>query len=1437
MADKPEANSQNEADTQPAQSRQALSLEATQPAPKPGDHLETVKPASDNSQVHSRPLGDATQTLPASTEKYLPELQITSDGTVRGSARELDRALSKTTLGIASPDGKSVLTSLASLSDGERTKLEALYKSELGPERDLRRDLQKLSASDQHRALALLDKKDGKTDDAAHLQAALTERDPQKRDGQIRLLYRTLNPEQIQTMESRFSERGGSLEQAMKTAGVPESTLSAVETYKRAAGENRPVSGEELSQLARLGARSGNRDLIIEAVAGTTPEAKQAREMLKDDRAFNAGILRNFKDRAPATNLTEAELKDPTNRVDPVLRDYLQEGRVRLSTVAEANSGYFFGNRGNTDLAVKHASADERQAYKQGYELDRRLKDSGEDGSKLSPEEQKSLGFYRNLEASLQKAGNRGDTIRWQDTLLNGRETVVSQLGKTEKDGLLWGSSHSTADALTAAGKLSEKDWRTLRNAEHGQTPAEKEEGAAFKRQVEESVARFASEPKEAARIMGILSEKANKENYSEAQKVGLSLDETLSDARGGNHKQQLADSLKAITAMTPEQARQYKEDAQLRKQVDDELAKGPAEVRPLSQRLLKQVAESGEPPVLKGFDKIENSALSGKPLTIKETQELLREPEVAKRLGRSDIDLTPAEKRASLTLDSAIYNGLSARLLNERPQLLSEAQPGDSRSLLLQAGAIRRQLAQNGGQLSLEQQYKLNLPMQDVLGNLAAAPKAERERFLKEVSTNPQFQDLAANVAKQGEVRLEDRARLYSLDGKDSKELAEALGQASPQELADASAGWAWKFKGDLATTVLNRAGDGEKPALKAALTPAGDGRAGLYENYEKYVSNRAFTLDGTALTLERAGQLHQEAFKAYDQARQGLPPAKQKELDEFFGKSLQDHKDSKEKQTQILLDAAITAATLGSGAPVSVARVAARIAAGGLTESAGLALSRGEFKAENFAQDFLQGGLAAYAGKTARAAGDRVASSLEHPKLTGAAPTKLADEAAEIGAPRPQPGEVKVKTEEITVKSGEAKGNTGAAEAAPKTTQIETPAHTTRIEKEAAELDLSRSLEAKALQSALPVKIEGASKDFAEKVGRSVESLPPEIAEKLKKEGISIEVVGNIHNYTTDQAYLSTPVRGQPGKTQADSVGFFDRANKKIILVENSLNGQAYWPGDTVQRAVSHELGHAVDSYTVGDVLKSKAFERSAQPGRPLIGRQISDLPEFQKAVYADLQELSKTLAAATPEERQAIGKIVEYNLANSGHELKKLGLDGIGTHFDNPRLHDQNGIRHFSGRHSDARSEAFADVHSDLLYGDDRFTRYFPNVTRLIRDDVLELPGASLDQVTGESLQKLGLKPIAQHGERLWLESADKKSFAAINEGKLVRMKVGGNDYELGYNSQGQLARIETNGRHYEMIDGTWHKVTAVGSEKLPQAPVLIRLGNGRLQFFER
>lgn len=1271
------------------------------------------------------------------------------------------------------------------------------------------------------------------TDDASFLQSALAERDPQKRDGQLRLLYRTLNSEQIDKAQGEFTKKTGanSIDEAFSKAGVSENTLKAIDTYRTAAKENRPPTAEERTDLARLGAKSGDRDLLIESVAGNSPEARATRDGLKGDRAFNAGLLRNFKERIPSSNLTEEHLADPTNRVDPILRDYLQEGRVKLSSVTEANTGYFIGNKENTDLAVKNASPEERKEFRQGYELAQKRLANPDSKDPLSPEQERSLKFYDQLQSKFDQAGNRGDALRWQDTLLNGRETVVGQLGRTEKDGTLWGSSHTSGDALKAAGKLSEQDWRTLRNAEHGTTEAERTQGHAFKRQFEQAVDKFAQSPEEASQIKTLIGDKTAKESFSEAEKVGRPLDVSLKDAQTGSHRQQLSESLRALTEISPEQARQYRDDPAVREQVKAQLAKGPAEAIPLSERLLKQVETTGQPPKLEGLEKIEHSQLSGKALGVKDVQELLANPELAKRLGRPEAQQTQEERQANRTLDTAIFNGLSSRRQNEKPPLLGEPLPGDARSQLKEAGDIRRQLTENGGKLSLEQQYRLNQPINDIYQNLANAPTKEQQEFIGKLATSPDRQALASNVAKQGEVRLEDLARSYSIEGKDAKGLSTILDKATPEQITKAQSDWSWKYPGELKDKVLEKANAAESPALRAALNPTGDGRQQLYDNYQQYLNNRGgLTLDGTGLTLERASQLHQEAQKSYEQSRKALPPEQQKQLDEFFGQSLQQNKDSKEKQTQILLDGAITAATLGAGAPTTLAKVAGRIAAGGITEAAGTSLARGEFKPEKFIADFAQGGASAYAGRAAQKAGEHIATKLERTTGTG---TGASIKQAEAEATTSGALKTKSATEEVTATR---------TEVADKTTTPEVPAHTTKIEKpvEGGAKELARATEGKiegaALKPSLPLKSDGASPTFTDKVAASMEALPPDVAQKLKDQGVSVQVVGNIHDFTTDKAYLSLPMRGQPGKTQSDSVGFFSPQEKKIVLVEKSLTGSENWPGNTVQRAVAHELGHPVDSHMVGDVLKKPEFARSAEAGRPLIGRQISDLPEFQKAVFADMQQLSKKLAEAAPEDRQAIASSVDYNLANNGYHLKKLGIDGIGTHFDNPAQHQANGIREAGGRHSDARSEVFADIHSDLLIGEDRYTKHFPQTTALIRDKVLQLPTVPLNEVTTKDLQSLGFKEIGRAGERVFYQGADRSS-VIYNEGRLSGLSDGKNHYNLGYNDQGQLAKLESESHKFEMINGAWQKSHAGGVEKLPHAPVISRLGNGQLRIFDQ
>lgn len=1236
------------------------------------------------------------------------------------------------------------------------------------------------------------------TNDAAHLKSSLDERDPQKREAELRLLYRTLNADHLAKAETGIAKPGVSVDETLHSR-LSDRTVEAIDTYRKAAQENRPVSAQERVHLAQLGAGAGDRDLIIEAVAGSSPQARAARESLKDDRAFNAALLRNFKERTPSSALSQEQLADPASRVDPALRDYIKEGRVRLATITEANTGYIFSNKENTDLAVQHALPEERATFKQGYELKHSANDS------LTEEQKQSLKFYEQLQDKFEKGGNKGDALRWQDNLLNGRETIVSQIASTEKDGVIW-SSHSRGDALSAATKLNEQDWRLLHNADHGINEEDKKAGQAFKKQFEQAVDKFAQSPDEAQRIKSLVYEKSAKNSYSEAQKVATPLDISLKDAQHGSQPEQLRDTFKAITSITADQAKQYKEDPAVRKQVADQLDQGPAEARPIAERLLKKVETEGRPPEPSGFDKIQISSLTGRQLTLTETQDLLKDHELASRLNRPDSQLTQEERQANRTLNSAIIRGLDSRKLNERPLLLGEGLPGDHNLKQAEANTIRRQLGENGGNLSLEQQYRLNVPINDIYKNVASSSEAQQNEFINKLTTSPDIQTIARAVAKQGEVRLEDLARSYSVEGKDARALSTALSNASPEDISKAKAEWSLKYPGDLTSSVLKKASDADAPELRAVLQPSADGREQLYENYRKYLDNRGgLGLDGSGLTLERASHLHQEAQKSYEQSRQNLPAEQQKQLDEFFGKALQQHKDSEIKQTQILLDAAITAATLGAGAPTTVAGVAARIAAGGITEATGTALARGEFKAENFIADFVQGGTSAYAGRAAVKAGEQIAAKLEH----GAA-----DLSADLSKGA---GEKTVRSSERT---------------SVRVAEMEEAHTVNRGESKVREIVKAGEAAESAIKHQIPIQVKGASAEFTNEITTALKAIPSDTAKRLKENGVSIEVVGNIYQHRTDPAWLDGPIRGQPGRTRRQSEAFFDFEKKKIVIVENSPEGKHLWPEGEVRRAVAHEVGHPVDTHTVKDLLKLPEFARSAQPGRPGIGNSISDLPEFQKAFFADMQHFSDSISNMSASQRKVAENLIGYHLADRGLIVDQLNLKGIGTHADNLAHHDANRIREIGGRHSAGRSEAFADVYSDLLIGDNLFTKHLPNTTRIVRDHVLNLPTVPFNEASVERMQALGFKLDREQNGHLIFKGDN--AVAVTYNGRLSEIKIG-DTYRLArYNSEGQLSTI------YEKttpVNGIKEEYSYAGIDRQPHPPVIGRLGNGKLQFFDQ
>ncbi len=367
--------------------------------------------------------------------------------------------------------------------------------------------------------------------------------------------------------------------------------------------------------------------------------------------------------------------------------------------------------------------------------------------------------------------------------------------------------------------------------------------------------------------------------------------------------------------------------------------------------------------------------------------------------------------------------------------------------------------------------------------------------------------------------------------------------------------------------------------------------------------------------------------------------------------------------------------------------------------------------------------------------------------------------------------------------------------------------------------------------------VKTNGASEEFTSSVERFAARLPKDLRELTAAKGVNIRVVGNIHDYTTDAKFLSQPLRGQPGKTIEDSVGFFNPATKELVLIERSLAGHQLWPADSINRLTAHEFGHAVDNAALPYVLKNPAFERSANPARHLAINNVSDLPEFQKAIFRDMGHLSALLPTLSEAERKVVGEHLNYFLAKDGYWLKRFGLDGLGSHTDTPAFHDKDGIRRTGGRHSDARSEVFAELHSALLNGDAQFTKYFPNASKLVRDHVLNAERlGSVSELTMDRIKALGLTKETHFPDgRAIFRTPDESISAIFYKGQLAQMQGPNYITAFMYDKAGRLERIMANNEMFERSGADWISRSLVGRshpEQLTGEPVIRRIGLGLL-----
>lgn len=305
--------------------------------------------------------GSVVDNVLGSSQKTVPTL---NEEALKYSAQQLHDAIDK-------KDKDAIRRILEPMTSDDRHLLEQVYHdlyNKQGPADTLRRDIKaKLDPADAARDIAILDRRATTTNDAGELDLQLTQLAKGDKNATlaIREILSTLNPEQIKQLDDDLKSRyGDKYPNGLQSALFENSKISDQEkealkilakgiTNSSDGSPGRTVEDNiKLANMA-LGMKPPDLNLLGEALRGNEPSARKAREALQNDAAF----LQRVGDTFGAQN--------------PVARDFIQQGYISLTTIADANNKGYFGssNRKNIELALQNATLEERQRYVHGREI------------------------------------------------------------------------------------------------------------------------------------------------------------------------------------------------------------------------------------------------------------------------------------------------------------------------------------------------------------------------------------------------------------------------------------------------------------------------------------------------------------------------------------------------------------------------------------------------------------------------------------------------------------------------------------------------------------------------------------------------------------------------------------------------------------------------------------------------------------------------------------------------------------------------------------------------------------------------------------------------------------------------------------------------------------------------------------------------------------
>lgn len=856
-------------------------------------------------------------------------------------------------IGWSSPDQDRIFRELDPLNQTDRSALEKLYAEKYGQKDNnfyaLRRELKdRLGSEADAHALAILNRKDGRTNDAGQLNTLLTKLDSasgeQKENNSFSLLHVAsdivvpgkflyeryknhtldgdraaaekqiretvagLNSKQLADMDRDYmSQYGKSFQKAiLGDKNLSAETREALKIYLKNAdpgqnGIDRRTAQDQLD-LAAIALKNKDLDMLGEALRGDSPAAAEARKKFIVDQGDE-----KLKAAFSGADLTKA-------------RDFMMEGRIGLAEIAREDTAHWYHtNKSHLEQALADASDTERNDYTKGRELAMARK------SPSSAEEKHQLDYYASLHATLKKAAsNDRELTTFEDKLLR-QGSLISDLTSSHSDGW-WitgiGKGHDTGDLLSKIENMKEQDWKRLKT------------DPSFKNDINAALSSFAS-PDERKRAEDLLNRKASAETFEQAKSVERSILSTVSDSTHhgwfGSTSYDKGKILDAVVTLSPDDQKKFREDAQFAREVNDDINKslpdGPE--KNLANRLLAKVA-AGKELKLDTIDKVLlDTAKGAKPdQTVRDIEAAFKQDGTL--LRRMKNPQTDEDKNTRRVLEGA----LTAAVFK------AGVEPQTAGKMYERYSTV---LFESGG-LPLSMKLELSSSKKDKYEDIVSAPEGVRKNILSP-STNADVnlhnkvfrnfskeeQQVVENGLRQGSLSLADKVRAFTLDdGTSYQDLREPLQQlrSHPDQLEALKNEYTRKYNRSLDDDLLSRVDEKDRSTYRDLLTPASlDGRQDFYEALSDHVKSRsglsdaimaAGWWDGTRTDLDKALNENAAVRGEYARKFEDLPADRQEQLIGLYSRALTSYRDSKGQMTEQLVDGALVVGSLAA-APLS--------------------------------------------------------------------------------------------------------------------------------------------------------------------------------------------------------------------------------------------------------------------------------------------------------------------------------------------------------------------------------------------------------------------------------------------------------------------------------------------------------------------------------------